>query len=322
VSFDPNIGHDYFADADKRYEFYHRKAKKYPFDLDYFNRITGGGLEPKTLSIILAGVNCGKSLMMCHFAAGFLSQHLNVLYITLEMCEERITQRIEANLMDITIDDLNLLPKDMFDKRINTLRNKYKGELIVHEYPTACASVDHFRALLQELAMKKKFRPDVVFVDYINLCQSARVKQGNNVNSYTLIKSIAEELRGLAVEFGFPIVSATQLTRSGFDSSDPGLTDTSESFGLPATADLMFAITTSEELDKLGQIAIKQLKNRDNDVTKNKRFVIGINRSKMKLYDVPENQQNLMDSEPDEVGHRSKGAYDKFRVDSPLNRFD
>ena len=319
VSFDPNVGHDYLEDASERFEFYHRKHKKFPFDLDYMNRITGNGLAAKTLNIILAGTNVGKSLMMCHFAAAWLSQHYNVLYITMEMSEEKIAQRIDANLMDITLDDLMQMPKDMFEQRITRLKQKVKGKLIVREYPTACASTNHFRALLNELAMKKQFKPDVVIVDYINICASSRVKMGGSVNSYTLIKSIAEELRGLAVEFNVPVLSATQTTRSGFTNSDPGLEDTSESFGLPATADEMWAATTSEELEKLGHLAIKRLKSRDNDVNKNKRFVLGINRAKMKLYDVAESEQHLIDSgqEAPDVP-QSRGMYDKFKA---INKF-
>lgn len=323
VSFDPNVGHDYLDDSDKRYEFYHKKQKKIPFDLDFFNQITNGGLPDKTLTVILAGTNVGKSLIMCHFAASALSQHKNVLYITLEMSEEKISQRIDANLMDVTLDDLLALPKEIYERKMNAIKSKVKGKLIVKEYPTACASTAHFRNLLNELNLKRQFKPDIVFVDYINLCTSARVKAGHNVNSYTLIKSIAEELRGLAVEYKFPLVSATQTTRAGFGSSDPGLEDTSESFGLPATADLMFAAIANEEMDKLNQIVIKQLKNRDNDVSKNRRFVIGINKAKMKLYDIKPDQQNLVDSgqEPDEPLNRF-GDHESPSIHGPGDRYE
>jgi KaiC/GvpD/RAD55 family RecA-like ATPase len=321
VTFDPNVGHDYLEDSDERFAYYHRKSKKYPFDIDYFNKITGGGLEPKTLNVILAGTNVGKTLMMCHFAAAWLAQHFNVLYITMEMSQEKISQRIDANLMDITIDDLMMLPKDQFDKRINKMKEKYKGKLIVKEYPTASAGSNHFRALMNELLMKKKFKPDVVIIDYINICTSARVKMGNNVNSYTLIKSIAEELRGLAVEFNMPVLSATQTTRSGYSNSDPDMTDTSESWGLPQTVDEMWVATSSEELAKLNQLCIKRLKSRSGDVNQNKRFVVGVNYGKMKLSDVAENDQHLYDSGQEEADDTlaPKSAYDKFKT---LNRFD
>jgi replicative DNA helicase len=309
VSFDTTVGHDYFDNSDERYEFYHRKEKKIPFDLEYFNKITKGGLPGKTLNIALAGTGVGKSLFMCHVAAGCMVQGKNVLYITLEMAEEKIAERIDANLLNVTIDDLIELPKDIYDKKVSRVRNMTTGKLIIKEYPTASASTIHFRTLLNELNLKKSFVPDIIFVDYLNICCSARIKAGSNINSYTYVKAIAEELRGLAVESGVPIVSATQTTRSGYTSSDPGLEDTSESFGLPATADMMFALVTSEELEELGQIMVKQLKNRYSDPTHYKRFTIGVDRAKMKLYDVEQSAQNLQDS-----GH--KGQQDK-----PLNTF-
>jgi len=297
VSFDPNVGHDYLDMAAERFDFYHRIEKRIPFDLTYFNKITNGGLPRKTLSIILAGTGVGKSLAMCHFAAAALTQQFNVLYITLEMAEERIAERIDANLMNITMDDLKMLSKDMYDKRMDALKQKVKGKLIIKEYPTASANPAHFRALLNDLKIKRNFKPDIIFVDYLNICASARIKPGSNINSYTYIKAIAEELRGLAVEFNVPVVSATQTTRSGYSSSDPGLEDTSESFGLPATADLMFALISTEELENLNQIMVKQLKNRYNDPTLNKRFTVGIDRAKMRLYDLdPTAQTGLVDS--------------------------
>ena len=297
VSFDNSVGHDYLENSDERYEFYHRKEERIPFDLDFFNRITKGGLPTKTLNIALAGTGVGKSLFMCHCAAGAMSQGRNVLYITMEMAEEKIAERIDANLLNVTIDDLVNLPKDMYDKKIAKLREKTVGKLIIKEYPTASASVTHFRTLLNELNLKKSFVPDIIFVDYLNICCSSRIKPGANINSYTYVKSIAEELRGLAVECGVPVVSATQTTRSGFTSSDPGLEDTSESFGLPATADLMFALISSEELEELGQIMVKQLKNRYNDPTLYKRFTLGVDRAKMRLYDVEESaQQDIADA--------------------------
>lgn len=300
VSFDPNVGHDYLEDAAARYDFYHRVETKIPFDLDYFNKITAGGLSQKTLSIILAGTNVGKSLIMCHFAAAALSRGYKVLYITLEMAEEKIARRIDANLLNVDINDIQDIPKESYDKKFDKLKEKIKGKLIVKEYPPTSASSAHFRHLLSELHLKKKFKPDIIFIDYLNLASSSRIKPGNNVNSYTYIKAIAEELRGLAVEYSVPVVSATQTTRSGYGSSDPGLEDTSESFGLPATADLMFAAINSEELEELGHLQIKQLKNRDNDVTLHKRFIIGIDRRKMKLYDVAE--QNIPNEQtPEEL---------------------
>lgn len=297
VSFDPNVGHDYLEDFDKRYDYYHRVLEKIPFDLEYFNKITKNGLPKKTLNIALAGTGVGKSLFMCHMAAGALNQGKNVLYITLELAEEEVAKRIDANLMNITFEDLMSLSKDMYEKKASMIKSKTNGKLIVKEYPTAGASSMHFKALLNELNLKKSFKPDIIFVDYLNICMSSRVKPGSNINSYTYIKSIAEELRGLAVEFEVPLVSATQTTRSGFTSSDVGLEDTSESFGLPATADFMFALISTEELQALGQIMVKQLKNRYNDPTLNKRFVLGIDRAKMKLYDVENSaQMDIIDS--------------------------
>lgn len=309
ISFDNSVGHDYLENSNERYEFYHRKEERIPFDLECFNKITKGGLPAKTLNIALAGTGVGKSLFMCHVAAGCMSQGKNVLYITMEMAEERIAERIDANLLDVTVDSLVELPKDMFDRKIARLREKTTGKLIIKEYPTASASSIHFRTLLNELNLKKSFVPDIIFIDYLNICCSARIKAGANINSYTYVKSIAEELRGLAVEFGVPIVSATQTTRSGFSSSDPGLEDTSESFGLPATADLMFALISSEELEEVGQIMVKQLKNRYNDPTYFKRFTLGIDRSKMKLYDIAQTETDYVA----DSGHKGE--------DKPLNTF-
>ena len=291
VSFDNSVGHDYIEDAESRYEFYHRVEERIPFDLDFFNRITKGGLPPKTLNIALAGTGVGKSLFMCHMAANCLSQGKNVLYVTLEMAEERIAERIDANLMNVSMEDLQDLPKKMFTDKMTKITKKTTGKLIVKEYPTATAHSAHFRGLIKELAIKKSFRPDIIFIDYLNICASSRFKGAQNVNSYMYVKAIAEELRGLAVETNVPIMSATQTTRSGFVSTDVGLEDTSESFGLPATADLMFALISTEELEDLNQICVKQLKNRYNDPTMNKRFVIGIDRAKMRLYDVEPNAQ-------------------------------
>ena len=297
VGFDNRVGHDYLHDTDARYEFYHKVEEKIPFDLDFFNRITKGGLPQKTLNIALAGTGVGKSLFMCHMAANCLNQGRNVLYITLEMAEERIAERIDANLMNISIDDLHELPKQMYDDKIKSIQQRTNGQLIIKEYPTASAHSNHFRGLIKELAIKKSFKPDIIFVDYLNICASSRFKVSGNVNSYMYIKAIAEELRGLAVETNVPIMSATQTTRSGFSNTDIGLEDTSESFGLPATADLMFALISSEELEERNQIAVKQLKNRYNDPTMNKRFVIGIDRAKMRLHDLEETeQQGLVDS--------------------------
>jgi len=298
VTFDTNVGHDYLENVEERYEFYHTEEEKIPFDIELLNEITKGGLSLKSLNIILAGTGVGKSLAMCHIAAGALNLGKNVLYITMEMSEERIAERIDANLLDIPIDQIEHLSKQMFKEKVAGLKKKTNGRLIVKEYPTSSANSNHFRALLNELKLKKDFAPDIVFVDYLNICASSRMKMGNSVNSYTYIKAIAEELRGLAVEFKLPIVSATQTTRSGFGSSDPGLEDTSESFGLPATADLMLALVATEELDAQGQIMVKQLKNRYNDPNKNKRFLVGIDRSKMRLYDVQDSEQNLVQDVP------------------------
>ena len=322
VTFDTSVGHDYLENSDERYEFYHRKEERIPFDLDYFNKITKGGLPGKTLNIALAGTGVGKSLFMCHVAAGVMSQGRNVLYITMEMAEEKIAERIDANLLNVTLDDLTSLPKDMYDKKVAKVKAKTTGKLIIKEYPTASASATHFRSLLNELNLKKSFKPDIIFIDYLNICCSSRIKPGSNINSYTYVKSIAEELRGLAVEYGVPIVSATQTTRSGFTSSDPGLEDTSESFGLPATADLMFALITSEDLQELGQIMVKQLKNRYNDPTMYKRFTVGVDRAKMKLYDVEQSgQDGLVDAGQDKplntFGDREKPkkkGFEGFKV--------
>ena len=301
VSFDNHVGHDYLQDYEKRYESYHKKEDKIEFDLEYFNKITKGGLPNKTLNIALAGTGVGKSLFMCHVAASVLLQGRNVLYITLEMAEERIAERIDANLLNVPIQDIAELPKQMFENKVTNLAKKTQGTLIIKEYPTASAHSGHFKSLLNELALKKSFRPDIIFIDYLNICASSRYRSGSNINSYSFVKSIAEELRGLAVEFNVPIVSATQTTRSGFGSSDVELTDTSESFGLPATADLMFALISTEELEGLGQILVKQLKNRYNDPTIHKRFVIGIDRAKMRLYDCEQSaQQDILDNGRDE----------------------
>jgi len=297
VCFDNHVGHDYIKDADDRFDFYHRVEEKIAFDLEMFNKITKGGLSKKTLNIALAGTGVGKSLFMCHVAAGVLMQGKNVLYITMEMAEERIAERIDANLLNLTMDELKVVDKDIFDTRLEKIAKKTQGTLIVKEYPTASAHAGHFRALLEELKLKKEFAPDIVMIDYLNICASQRLKMGANVNSYTYVKTIAEELRGLAVEYNVPIVSATQTTRSGFTNSDPGLEDTSESFGLPATADFMFALVSNEELEQLNQIIVKQLKNRYNDPNYYKRFVIGIDRAKMKLYDVEVSaQEGLSDA--------------------------
>ncbi len=297
VGFDNAVGHDYLDDSESRFDYYHTVEEKIPFDLEFFNKITKGGLPPKTLNIALAGTGVGKSLFMCHVAANCLSQGKNVLYITLEMAEERIAERIDANLMNISMEDLHDLPKQMFDNKIAKIIKSTSGKLIVKEYPTASAHSAHFRGLIKELAIKKSFKPDIIFIDYLNICASSRFKGAQNVNSYMYVKAIAEELRGLAVETNVPIMSATQTTRSGFSNSDVGLEDTSESFGLPATADLMFALISNEELDELNQIAVKQLKNRYNDLTVNKRFVIGIDRAKMRLFDIKVSEQNdLVDS--------------------------
>ena len=321
VSFDSSVGHDYVEDADNRFDFYHRHETKIPFDLDIFNKITKGGLPTKTLNIALAGTGVGKSLFMCHVAGSCLSQGQNVLYITMEMAEERIAERIDANLLNIDISDLHAISKQDYDRKFSAMRVKTQGKLIIKEYPTAAASALHFRALLNELQLKKSFKPDIIFIDYLNICASARIKPGSNVNSYSYIKAIAEELRGLAVEFSVPIMSATQTTRSGFTSSDPGLEDTSESFGLPATADFMFALISTEELEQLNQLMVKQLKNRYNDPNTFKRFVIGIDRGKMKLYDVEQSaQEDLVDAgQVDDKPLNSFG--DRERLSGMKNKF-
>lgn len=312
VSFDNHIGHDYLDDHDARYEFYHKVEEKIPFDLEMFNKITKGGLSKKTLNIVLAGTGVGKSLFMCHVAASHLVQGKNVLYITMEMAEERIAERIDSNLMNLTMDELKVIDKDIYQNRINKITNKTAGKLIIKEYPTAGAHSGHFRALLEELKLKRDFKPDIIFIDYLNICASQRLKQGANINSYTYVKAIAEELRGLAVEYSVPIVSATQTTRSGFTNSDPGLEDTSESFGLPATADFMFALVSNEELEGLNQIMVKQLKNRYNDPSFYKRFVIGIERAKMKLYDVESSaQEGISDAGQDDEPVFDKGKFNK-----------
>ena len=291
VSFDTAIGHDYLKDAEDRYEFYHQKEVKIPFDLEYMNKITNGGVPTKTLNVIMAGTGVGKSLFMCHHAANCLVQGKNVLYITCEMAEERIAERIDANLMDISMDDMKQLSKKVYARKLFEATKNIKGDLLIKEYPTATSNVNHFRHLLEELKIKKSFAPDVIFVDYLNICASVRYKQGNSINSYTLVKAIAEELRGLAVEYNIPIFTATQTNRQGFSSTDVGLEDTSESFGLPATADFMFALIATEELDEHNQVMIKQLKNRYNDLAANRKFILGIDRSKMKLYEVDESEQ-------------------------------
>ena len=309
VSFDTQVGHDYIEQSSERYEFYHTVEEKIPFDLEFFNKITKGGMPNKTLNICLAGTGVGKSLFMCHVAASTMMQGKNVLYITMEMAEKKIAERIDANLMNISLDDLHELPARMFNDKVSKIQKKTQGKLIVKEYPTASAHCGHFRALFNELILKKSFRPDIVFVDYINICSSSRFKMGASINSYSYIKSIAEEMRGLAVEFNIPIMSATQTTRQGFVSTDIGLEDTSESFGLPATADLMFALISTEELEKLNQFLVKQLKNRYNDPTLNKRFIIGVDRAKMKLYDVSQNaQDDLVDN-----GQEEESVFDKFK---------
>ena len=314
VSFDANIGHDYVDNFAERFDFYHRVEKRIPFDLEYFNKITKGGLPQKTLNIALAGTGVGKSMFMCHMSAAALLQNYNVLYITLEMAEERIAERIDANLLNVTLDDLMMMPKDMFEKRMGKLKEKVKGKLIIKEYPTASANASHFRALLNDLEMKKNFKPDIILIDYLNICSSARIKAGANVNSFTYVKAIAEELRGLAMERKVPIMSATQTTRSGFSNSDPGLEDTSESFGLPATADFMFALISNEELEHLGQIMVKQLKNRYGDINKYKRFTVGVDRSKMKFFDLEmKAQENVMQDQSIQSKPFDKQKYDKFK---------
>ena len=316
VCFDESVGHDYIQDSDDRYDFYHKKEEKIPFDIEYLNKITKGGLPNKTLNIALAGTGVGKSLFMCHLAGSVLLQGRNVLYITMEMAEEKIAERIDANLLDIPIQQLNspLLTKEKYSSKLLELTKKTQGKLVIKEYPTASAHVGHFKALLNELSMKKGFSPDIIFVDYLNICASARYK-GTIVNSYTYVKAIAEELRGLAVEYDLPIVSATQTTRAGFGSSDPDLTDTSESFGLPATADLMLALISNEEMEELGQIMVKQLKNRYNDPTMYKRFVVGIDRAKMRLYDCDQGaQDDIIDAGDIEPATNTKKTFEGFKV--------
>lgn len=315
VSFDPNVGHDYLEDFDDRFEYYHRVQEKIPFDLEFFNKITKDGLPKKTLNVALAGTGVGKSLFMCHVAAACLNQGKNVLYITLELAEEEVAKRIDANLMNVSFEDLMALSKEMYEKKAMSVKSRTDGKLIIKEYPTAGASTIHFKALLNELSLKKSFKPDIIFVDYLNICMSSRVKPGGGVNSYTYIKSIAEELRGLAVEYEVPLVSATQTTRSGYSNSDVDLTDTSESFGLPATADFMFALISTEQLEELGQLMVKQLKNRYNDPTMNKRFVIGIDRAKMKLFDVENSAQfDIVDSgQSNQITTNQSNNKDKFK---------
>ena len=317
VSFDNHVGHDYLNDYQERYELYHKRENRIEFDLDFFNKITKGGLPNKTLNIALAGTGVGKSLFMCHMASATLLQNKNVLYITMEMAEEKIAERIDANLLNVNIQDIVELPHHTFETKVNNLSQKTQGTLIIKEYPTASAHSGHFKSLLNELALKKSFRPDIIFIDYLNICASSRYRAGSNVNSYTVIKSIAEELRGLACEANVPIVSATQTTRSGYGSSDVELTDTSESFGLPATADLMFALISTEELESLGQILVKQLKNRYNDLSIYKRFVVGIDRAKMRLFDCEQTaQDDLLDSKQEEeytYEEKPKKSFDGFK---------
>ena len=316
VSFDNHIGHDYLNDYEERYDFYHQTEEKIPFDLDFFNKITKGGLTNKSLNIALAGTGVGKSLFMCHMASSCLLQGKNVLYITMEMAEEKIAERIDANLLNVNIQEITDLPRQMFETKVSKISSKTEGSLIIKEYPTASAHSGHFKSLLNELALKKSFRPDIIFIDYLNICASSRYRQGGTINSYSYIKAIAEELRGLAVEANVPIVSATQTTRSGYGSSDVELTDTSESFGLPATADLMFALISTDELEELGQIMVKQLKNRYNDLSVNKRFVLGIDRAKMRLYDCEQSaQDDILDSGQEEEynNHKSKKSFEGFK---------
>jgi len=318
VSFDQHIGHDYIEDSMERYDFYHQVEKKVSFDLDYMNKITNGGTPPKTLNIVMAGTGVGKSMFMCHHAANCLLQNLNVLYITCEMAEERIAERIDANIMDITLDNMKDLPYKMYQQKLDASTKGVSGKLIIKEYPTAVANANHFRVLMDELALKKKYKPDIVFIDYLNICASSRIKQGGSVNSYTFIKSIAEELRGLAVERNVPIFSATQVNRTGFSSSDIGLEDTSESFGLPATADFMFAIISTDELEESNQVLVKQLKNRYNDAAANRKFLLNVDRAKMKFTDVKSEDQDLIEANQtdDEIagnGFDGKKFDDKFK---------
>ncbi len=313
VAFDVNVGHDYIDNVEERWDFYNKQEEKMPFDLEMFNAITKGGVPNKTLNIALAGTGVGKSLFMCHVASSALTDGKNVLYITMEMAEERIAERIDANLLNVPIDQLESMPKTLFTEKVKALSSKTSGQLIIKEYPTGSAHSGHFRALLGELKLKRQFEPDIIFIDYLNICASSRMKgMGGAINSYTYIKAIAEELRGLAVEFDVPIFSATQTTRSGYSNSDVGLEDTSESFGLPSTADLMFALISTEELNNLGQIMVKQLKNRYNDPTQNKRFVVGVDRSKMRLFDVDPNQQTLTDDTP---------VFDKSESTEKMSKF-
>ena len=323
ISFDPNIGHDYIENFESRYDFYHRVEERIPFGLEFFDKITKGGLPRKTLNICLAGTGVGKSLFMCSVGANALTQGKNVLYITMEMAEERIAERIDANLMNLPIDQLENLSRDMFETKISKIASKTQGKLLVKEYPTGSAHAGHFRALLNDLRLKKNFKPDIIFIDYLNICASSRMKGlGGSVNTYSYVKAIAEELRGLAVEFDVPIVSATQTTRSGFSNTDVGLEDTSESFGLPATADLMFALISTEDLEKLGQLMVKQLKNRYNDPTSNKRFIVGVDRAKMRLYDVEQSAQSLIQDTSPEMpdkpintfGTRERKDFSGFKV--------
>ena len=321
VSFDSNVGHDYLNDSSNRFDSYHKTESRIAFDLDIFNKITKGGLPIKTLNVALAGTGVGKSLFMCHCAAGAISQGSNVLYITMEMAEEKIAERIDANLLNVTMDELHVIPREDYERKFSAVKNKVQGKLIIKEYPTASASALHFRALLNELALKKNFRPDIIFIDYLNICASSRIKPGGSVNSYTYIKSIAEELRGLAVEFKLPVVTATQTTRSGYSNSDVDLTDTSESFGLPATADFMFALITNEELEQLNQIMVKQLKNRYSDLNYYKRFMVGVDRSKMRLYDTEQSAQNdivdsgqVQDKPLNTFGNRERSKFQGLKV--------
>ena len=316
VSFDTNVGHDYIENVEQRYEFYHEDEDRIPFDLDYFNKITKGGLPNKTLNIALAGTGVGKSLFMCHVAGNALAQGRNVLYITMEMAEERIAERIDANLLNIPLDQMGHISKPMLTSKVEDLASRTNGKLIIKEYPTGSAHAGHFRALLNELKLKKNFVPEMIFIDYLNICASSRMKaMGGSINSYTYIKAIAEELRGLAVEFNVPIVSATQTTRSGYSSSDPGLEDTSESFGLPATADLMFALISSEELETQGQIMVKQLKNRYNDPNYKKRFVVSIDRSRMKLFDADMPEEGVVDDTPAFDKSQMNERFKDFKID-------
>jgi replicative DNA helicase len=325
VSFDTHIGHDYIEDSDERYKFYHQKEKRIPFDIEFLNDITSGGTPSKTLNIIIAGTAVGKSAFLCHHAASCLDANYNVLYITCEMAEEKIAERIDANLMDITLDNLKELPKNVYDKKMNTIASNMTGKLIIKEYPTASANANHFRSLLDELQMKKKFKPDIIFIDYLNICASSRIKGGVNINTYQLVKSIAEELRGLAVERDVPIWSATQVNRAGFNNSDFGLEDTSESFGLPATCDFMIALISTEELEEKGQILVKQLKNRYNDTFTNRKFILNINRAKMKFSDSPKLEQiGLVESNQTEElksgsGFDGKQFDEKFAVGDKFN---